>query len=314
MTMIRYQKLGYVGINVTDVERSRRFYQDVLGLQFVEIGPDGGVRYRCSDDRYSVVLHQNDTPGLRFTGFMLEDDAQYAAVRARMEERGVACEAIGPQECADRDLASGLRIAEPNLNGAFEFYRPRPQDADASFVPTVAKIQRIGHVVVGTPRYRETIDFFNDVLNFAPSDEIDGIIRFFRLFPNPYHHGMGVCVSPNNCLHHVNFMVSEIDDIGAALNRFKRHDVPVVFGPGRHIASNSVFLYFLDPDGLTLEYSFGMEEFPERDARDARVLPPRPESLDSWGGVRDARMAAVGLVQPFETGRGWLPVTGSAGV
>ena len=56
-------------------------------------------------------------------------------------------------------------------------------------------------------------------------------------------------------------MVSEIDDIGTAINRFKHHDVPIVFGPGRHIASNSVFLYFLDPDGLTLEYSYGMEEF-----------------------------------------------------
>lgn len=47
--------------------------------------------------------------------------------------------------------------------------------------------------------------------------------------------------------------------------------MPVVFGPGRRPASTSVFLYFLDPDGMTLEYSFGMEEFPQIGAR-----APRP--------------------------------------
>jgi 2,3-dihydroxy-p-cumate/2,3-dihydroxybenzoate 3,4-dioxygenase len=100
-------------------------------------------------------------------------------------------------------------------------------------------------------------------------------------------------------------MVSAIDDIGIAINRFKRAGVPIVFGPGRHPASESVFLYFLDPDGLTLEYSFGMEEFPEVSPREPRVLPPVPESIDGWGGIRDPRMSATGLVQPYRVGSGW---------
>jgi len=58
-----------------------------------------------------------------------------------------------------------------------------------------------------------------------------------------------------------------------------------------------VFLYFLDPDGITLEYSFGMEEFLESDAREARVLPAAPESIDSWGAARDPRMGTVGDIE-----------------
>jgi 2,3-dihydroxy-p-cumate/2,3-dihydroxybenzoate 3,4-dioxygenase len=69
-----------------------------------------------------------------------------------------------------------------------------------------------------------------------------------------------------------------------------------VFGPGRHPASTSVFLYFLDPDGMTLEYSFGMEQFPERDPRPPRRLDPAPLNVDSWGSYRDPRMSAVGEV------------------
>ena len=61
-----------------------------------------------------------------------------------------------------------------------------------AFVPTVAKIQRLGHVVWTTPQYNEANAFFRDVLNFAPSDAIGEGITFYRAFPNPYHHGIGV--------------------------------------------------------------------------------------------------------------------------
>ena len=303
--MIRYQKLGYVGINVTDIGRARAFYENIVGLQFVDTAPNGSVRYRCSDDRYNVVLHQSAQPGFRYVGLMLQDDDQYDTLRTRLEARGISYEIMSKEECRERRLESGWRISEPHLKAAFEFYRPLPEDAGARFTSSVTRIQRIGHVVLATPQYKETLAFLRDVLNFAESDDIEGVIAFFRLFPNPYHHGIGVGAAPRNILHHVNFMVSEIDDIGTALNRFKKNNVPIVFGPGRHIASNSVFLYYLDPDGMTLEYSFGMEEFPEFNARAPRTLPPRPDSIDSWGGARDPRMSAVGVVHPFEVDGGW---------
>jgi len=306
--MIRYRKLGYVGINVTDLERARPFYETIVGLQFVEAAPDGSLRYRCSDDYYNIVLHQSSQPGFRYVGLMLQDDEQYEALRTRLEGRSVPYEIISSKECKARRLASGWRISEPHLKAAFEFYRPLPEDEGVRFASSVSKIQRIGHVVLATPHYKETLAFLREVLNLADSDDIEGVIAFLRLFPNPYHHGIGVGAAPRNTLHHVNFMVSEIDDIGMALNRLKKNDVPVVFGPGRHIASNSVFLYYLDPDGMTLEYSFGMEEFPELNPRAPRSLPPRPESIDSWGGGRDPRMSAVGVVHPFEVAGGWAPL------
>ncbi len=71
---------------------------------------------------------------------------------------------------------------------------------------------------------------------------------------------------------------------------FRAHEVPVAFGPGRHVASDSVFLYFLDPDGLTQDYSFGMEEFEEQLSREARrILPPGPATLDTWSSDFDSR-------------------------
>jgi 2,3-dihydroxy-p-cumate/2,3-dihydroxybenzoate 3,4-dioxygenase len=303
--VIRYKKLGYVGLNVTNLARARPFYEEIVGLQFVEAASDGSLLYRCSDDYHNVSLHEAPTPGFRHLGLMLQDAAQVEILRRRLEQNNVPHEVLSEQECASRRVRSGWRISEPHMEAAFEFYLPRSQDSRAVYSPSVAKIQRIGHVVFGTPHYQETLHFLSNVLNFVPSDDIDNIISFFRPFPSPYHHGIGIGRAQSNILHHVNFMVSEIDDIGSALHRFGRHQVPVVFGPGRHIASNSVFLYYLEPDGMTLEYSFGMEEFSERNPRAARTLPPVPESLDSWGAVRDPRMSAVGNVQKFAPGRGW---------
>jgi len=47
---------------------------------------------------------------------------------------------------------------------------------------------------------------------------------------------------------------------------------------------------------MTLEYSFGMEEFSEFEPRDARILTAAPESLDAWGSPRDLRFSSVGVM------------------
>lgn len=36
------------------------------------------------------------------------------------------------------------------------------------------------------------------------------MITFMRCFPNPFHHSLGVSAAPENRLHHLNFMVSDI--------------------------------------------------------------------------------------------------------
>ena len=84
---------------------------------------------------------------------------------------------------------------------------------------------------------------------------------------------------------------------GRAIWRFNNEKVAIVNGPGRHPPSGSMFLYFLDPDGMTLEYSFGMEEFPEVAPRKPRVLEPIRASFDYWGAPVDPRKAAVGEIE-----------------
>jgi 2,3-dihydroxy-p-cumate/2,3-dihydroxybenzoate 3,4-dioxygenase len=297
--MIRYEKLGYVELNVTDVARARRFYEEMVGLSYGGEGGDGGVWLKCSDDPYGIVLHRAEAPGCKRVGWMLEDDSQFETLYRRLKTAGVPAEEVGAAECRDRALGRICRMVEPNTGATFEFYRPG-EVPSAPFAPTLAKIQRLGHAVFDTSNFEGAVAFCRDVLNFRESDAIGDTVQFMRPFPNPYHHGLGIFRSTRNSFNHVNFMVTEVDDVGRGFNRFRRNDVVVVNGPGRHVPSGSVFLYFLDPDGLTLEYSFGMEEFPEVDARAPRRLPALPEIYDSWGAVRDPRMSAIGAIEAYE--------------
>jgi 2,3-dihydroxy-p-cumate/2,3-dihydroxybenzoate 3,4-dioxygenase len=301
--MIRYRKLGYVELNVSNLEKSRKFYEDIVGLEFVGKRSDGAVMFRCDDeDPRSVVLHQKEPAGFKSVGWTLEDESQFELLHRRLRDANVAYEELGPAQCDLRQAVRVTRAVEPHSRAGLEFFLPTGGRPSKPFAITHTKIQRLGHVVWAVPQEAESIAFFRDVLNFRESDSIGEAMSFMRPFPSPFHHGIGVGKGPKRVLHHLNFMVSEIDDIGKAQNRMKKHDVPIVFGPGRHPASTSVFFYFLEPDGMTLEYSFGMEEFTEVDPRKARVLPMAAESIDEWGSVRDPRMGQLGDIEETRIG------------
>jgi 2,3-dihydroxy-p-cumate/2,3-dihydroxybenzoate 3,4-dioxygenase len=259
--------------------------------------------FRCDDeDSRSVVLHQKQPAGFKSVGWTLEDESQFELLHRRLRDANVPYEELGPSQCDLRQATRVTRTMEPHSRAALEFFTadgPRP---GKPFATTHTKIQRLGHVVWSVPQEAESIAFFRDVLNFRESDSIGEIMTFMRPFPSPFHHGIGVGKGPKPVIHHLNFMVSEIDDIGKAQNRMKKHDVPIVFGPGRHPASTSVFFYFLEPDGMTLEYSFGMEEFTEVDPRKPRALPMAAESIDTWGSVRDPRMGQLGDIEETRIG------------
>lgn len=277
----RYAKLGYVALNVTDIERSRHFYENMWGLTVSGTGPDGEVFLRCSADHHNLVLYPAAQVGLRRIGWQMESDAELDAICSLASELGLSPQSVLESECDVLRQGRSIRFAEPFTGATMEYYVH--QDQCDEFVPTVAKIQRLGHVVLMTDRYDEAVDLYLNKLNFRSSDAIGTRITFMRCFPNPYHHSFGLGNGTANGLHHINFMVTEIDDIGKAIWRFEKNDVEVVYGPGRHPPSDSVFLYANDPDGLTVEYSFGMEEFPEVGARPPRTLPMDQSSSDTWG-------------------------------
>ncbi len=294
----RYKRLGYAALNVTDIARSTTFYRDLVGLAVSESGVDF-TALRCSRDHHNMLLYQATEPGLKRIAFELETAADLVAARRHLESLGVDVSEVDAGERKRLRIGAAFRFRVPGCGVCIEFFTQLMHMA-LPYVPTLAKIERLGHVVLNVQNFDKVLGFFTEKLGFCISDQVPGFAAFLRCYPNPLHHSLAILTGTDDHLNHVNFMVSDIDDIGRGMNRMKRANVDIVFGPGRHQPSESIFLYFLDPDRMTVEYSFGMETFPEASAREPRLLEPRPEALDLWGSVPTPDFGKVGVIEQDE--------------
>lgn len=292
-TSFRYSRLGYAALRVTDLAASLAYYRDRVGLMEAEVS-DTQALLRCSDKPYDLVLERGEVAGLSRIGFEFEDRENLEKAYAHMKARGYKPVWTAPEDAARQKVATAFRFHNPDTGLALDFYTG--QMMGKPFIPTVTKISRLGHVVLNVSDYKKAHKFWVEDLGFAISDHVPGRIAFLRCFPNPLHHTLALISAEADGLNHINFMVTDIDDIGRAMNRMKKEDIPIVFGPGRHLPSTSIFLYFLDPDGMTTEYSFGMELIEEVGGRDPRILEPKPEVLDTWGSLPDPRFGKRGAI------------------
>lgn len=291
----RYRRLGYVALNVSELERSTAFYRDLVGLSVTEVTPEF-VALRCSRDHHNLLLYSSARPGVKRIAFELESAADLEAAADHLVSLGYAVETVSPDELKSLRMVAALRFRLPESGLCLEYFVQIMQMAQP-FVPTVTRIERLGHVVLNLSGFDAALQTLTGHLGFRVSDYVPGFAAFLRCFPNPLHHSMAILAGADSHLNHVNFMVTDIDDVGRAMNRLKKAGVEIVFGPGRHQPSESIFLYFLDPDGITVEYSFGMEAFPEKGAREARLLEPVPGTLDSWGSVPAPAFGKIGFIE-----------------
>lgn len=294
MNPIRYAKIGYVALDVTDLARSVVFYHELVGLALTSADADTAF-LRCSVDHHNLILSRAPRPGLRRVGWELQSVDMVGAAFEFLEKAGLSPRWLSAAET--RALAQGptFRLREPHSKVEFEYYAQMTEMA-MPFAPTVTHIERLGHVVISVSQFEETLRTLADSLNFRVSDLSPGNVAFLRCFPSPFHHALAIQRAGKEALNHVNFMVRDIDDIGRAASRMREHQVKIVFGPGRHKPSGSIFLYFLDPDGMMAEFSFGMEEFPEHDARKPHILEESPLTLDLWGSRPQPGFGGTGQI------------------
>ncbi|NMG55523.1 VOC family protein [Aromatoleum aromaticum] len=291
-----YDRLGYAALEVSDLSRSVEFYTELMGLDLVESDRECAF-LRCGRDHHNLVLYQGSTPGLKRAAYQLASPDELDRAFQFIDANGL--EPVWVPEGELRALKQGptFRAREPNTGLVFEFFHHMTHLA-SPYAPRLTKIERIGHVVVGTSRYPQAVESLTKNFNFALSDFVEEKFSWMRCRPNPLHHTFAVGASTRNHLHHINFMATDIDDIGMAAARMQKAGVQIVFGPGRHLPSTSIFLYFLDPDGMTMEFSFGMEEIHESNARMPRMLEMHPRTMDIWGGPMPHEMfGKTGMIE-----------------
>ncbi len=296
----RYKKPGYVALNVTDISRTSDFVHDIVGLECSGEGANGERFFRCGPDRHCVVLSQAGQAGFKRSGWELETPNDVDLAFGHFSDLGYAPRWLENDErvALNLSLSPAFRVRDPFTGALFEYYSGMDQTI-VKFPARLAKIQRLGHFGLSVPDVIGGAKHFEQNFGFIVSDYVSSFAALMRAWPNPNHHSFALARSTTGAAHfnHINFMVTDIDDMGQLQYRLQRHQVKIVFGMGRHPTSDSIFLYFLDPDKLTWEYSFGMEQFPETGARQPRAMSARPEDFDVWGAMPEPEFSKSGVIE-----------------
>jgi hypothetical protein len=154
-----------------------------------------------------------------------------------------------------------------------------------------APIKRIGHGVFGTPKVRETVQWFRDTLGLICSDDVyagakENLIGSFNRVDcgDEYvdHHVLFCVHNERAGLNHMSFEVPDVDAVFADheyITRLGKYDH--MWGVGRHMLGSQVYDYWADPWGRIHERWADTDRL---NARTPGTLLAAEEALVSqWG-------------------------------
>lgn len=287
----RYRRFGYVALDVTDIEKSSAFATEVFGLDAAGEGADGQRFFRCTPKHHDIILRQAETANFVRSGWELETDEDLERAFAHYTGLGLSPKWLPEDVATGLGLERAFRFRDPLYQVEYEYYA-RMTYISVPLKNSLTSFYGQGHFGLCFPEVKKMSDYMTQNMGFIMSDYVENWFgSLLRAFPNPNHHSFAPLASPSGrvCFHHVAFMVNSIDDIGKLFNRIKRFDVKIQFGIGRHPTSGSIHLYIYDPDYFIWEYTLGMEQFPELNAREPRRMSaqPSPENFDLWGAMPD---------------------------
>ncbi len=182
-----------------------------------------------------------------------------------------------------------------------------------------AEIQKLGHVVLGTTRFRAALDWYLDTLGLIVSYflYLDGqrdrgpAMAFIRcdLGSVPAdHHTLAMALQPHTGYVHSAYQLTDLDEVAASGEYLREQGYRHAWGLGRHIQGSQIFDYWRDPDKAMFEH------YTDGDVFDATMepgwAPLSVSGLSQWGprataeftGTNDPRVVVEAIKALREAG------------
>jgi len=251
-------RVAYMGLQVTDLAASRKFYVDVLGLH-VSYEDENEVYLRSSEEfiHHNLVLTQGPTAAVSVFSYRVRSPEDVDAAEAFYKELG--CRTERRKDGFVKGIGDSVRVEDP-LGFPYEFFY------DVDHVERLAwrydlhvpgALVRLDHFNQVTPDVPRAARYMQD-LGFRVTEEIsdgDGTVFAAWMRRKPTVHDTAMTGGDGPRMHHVAFATHEKHNILAICDRLgalRRSDA-IERGPGRHGVSNAFYLYLRDPDGHRVE-------------------------------------------------------------
>ncbi|MEK6440371.1 VOC family protein [Pseudonocardia sp. T1-2H] len=301
--VLKVRDLAWLEFEKPDLERAELF---ATAFGFVTVSRTGSeLQLRGSDaDSPCVVIRRGPRSRLVGSAFQAadrKDVLRLAEATGRTVTRlpedlgGVGVDLVDPSGAQVRVVADthelpALPAQQPlSWNVGHEVARVnatrRPPRAPAT-------VQRLGHVVLQSTRYVETLDWYLQHLGLIVSDflyypgqrergPVMSFIRCDRGSTPTDHHTLAMVLGPSNRYVHSAYQVADLDAMAAGGEFLREHGYQRSWGIGRHIQGSQIFDYWRDPDGFLVEH------FSDGDMFDNTLepgwAPMTASGLAQWG-------------------------------
>jgi catechol 2,3-dioxygenase-like lactoylglutathione lyase family enzyme len=274
MALIKVKDLAYGRLRAPDLDAMEEFLTH-FGMTRAARTPNA-LYMRGTDPAHHLHVTENGDP--RFVGF-----AYYAASEEDLHRIAKAPGASGVEAIDEPGGGQRVRLREPNgyqieVVHGIEKLAPIPVVRDPMnsgseplrragklmrLPKAPAPIKRIGHGVLGTPRVKETVQWFRETPGFICSDDVyagdkDNLIGSFNRCDcgdDYVDHHVFFCVTNERAgLNHMSFEVPDVDAVfmdHEYLTRLGKYEH--MWGVGRHLLGSQVYDYWCDPWGRVHE-------------------------------------------------------------
>ena len=274
MALIKVKDLAYGRLRAPDLDTMEEF---LTHFGMVRAARTPSALYMRGTDP-SHHLHVTEKGDPRFVGF-----AYYAASEEDLQRVAKAPGASAGEAIDEPGGGKRVRLREPNgyqieVVHGIETLAPIPVVRDpmnsgneplrrAGKLMRLAKapapIKRMGHGVLGTPKVKETVQWFRETLGFICSDDVyagdkDNLIGSFNRCDrgDEYvdHHTLFCVTNERAGLNHMSFEVPDVDAVFmdheylTGLGKYEH-----MWGVGRHLLGSQVYDYWCDPWGRVHE-------------------------------------------------------------
>lgn len=286
-------RLGHVEYRVTDLERARAFYVDLLGL--VETSRDRDRLYlRGLEERehHSFVLRRAPSAGVSHFAFRVAHEDDLDRLDRHAATRGLVTRWV--EAGAEEGEGRALRVQDPN-GLPVEFYHSMAlvdrhlQRFDLYRGP---HIMRIDHVNVQIPNVQTAYEWYTAEWGFRCSEYTETDDSPPRLWAAWLHrkqnvHDIALMNGIGPRLHHAGFWVPDAVSVLRACDILAAagHQDAIERGPGRHGLSNALFVYLRDGDRNRIELYAGDYLIADPDWQPIRWSINDPRRATFWGHV-----------------------------
>ena len=245
------------------------FYADVMDMDCTRVSE---VEWRCSGPARRMMIVPGETKKLAFAGLACRDMDGFDLLKARAVSEGLEI-LVSPSPY----FSEAFAVRDPDGH-LICFGLAKEDDAPRSGIRGPTQ-----HLTFASKDVERFVEFYHGKLGFGLSDRVlhrDGSIATAFTRSNHEHHSIACFLSDHVGVDHHSYEAGEWITIRDWCDHFAKHDVQVMWGPGRHGPGNNLFIFIEDPDGNWIEVSAELEVIHDRDTVD---WPQDPRTLNKWG-------------------------------